>query len=368
MTIGNDISVLAAMVIVGVLTACQPKNTDNYTLSGTATGMADGDTLFLVTDLENGNPSETLLVHQGRFHLEGHVDNPTLCFLVNSDQRGVLGPFFLEPGTINIDYEQQSGESHVSGTNMNEALQALNDSVIHYGSRMNDILATLYSSSPTQEEQQAATAQIAMLTNSMNGCMYRTAEQNIGNELGYAILTYFDNDNFSREQLRSLISKMPEEMRSRQRIKELEASLDRPQGATTLPDLRINASRGGEVSILEEVSKNPFTIIDFWASWCAPCLRDMPKMVRLYHRYHSQGIGMIGISLDMDANEWQKAIDRTGQPWLQLCDMKGWESDIAEQLHIQAIPHTLLVDSTGKVLVSGLSCDDLEAFLEELMF
>ena len=327
------------MVIVGVLTACQPKNTDNYTLSGTATGMADGDTLFLVTDLENGNPSETLLVHQGRFHLEGRVDNPTLCFLVNSDQRGVLGPFFL-----------------------------VNDSVIHYGSRMNDILATLYSSSPTQEEQQAATAQIATLTSAMNLCMYRVAEQNIGNELGYAILTYFDNDTFSKAQLISLISEMPEEMRQRPRIQELEEALDTPQGATTLPDLRINSSRGGEVSLLSEVNKNPITIIDFWASWCAPCLRDMPKMVRLYHRYHGQGIGMIGISLDMDADEWKKAIDRTGQPWLQLCDLKGWESDIVEEMHIQAIPHTLVVDNAGRLLVSGLSCDDLDAFLEELMF
>ena len=333
---------------------------------------AEGDTLFLITDMDNPttggsvNVHDTLLVHQGRFVAEGHIDAPTLCLLYSANGQGVLTPFILEPGQIHFDYSPESGETRVSGTDMNEAMQALNDSVLHYGTQVNDIISAMHGSSPTLADQQAATLQIETLTQHMNQCLYNMAEQNIGNELGYAILTYFDNDSFSSEQRQSLISRLPESIRQRQRIQEMERMLNTPQGATQVPDVRINSQRGTQVSLLEEVSKNPFTVIDFWASWCAPCMREMPKMVRLYHQYHAQGLGMIGISLDMNPSEWEKAIDKFGLPWLQLCDMKGWESDIAEELNIQAIPYTLLVDNTGKVLAAGLDSDELNALLQQL--
>ena len=360
--------VVAIVSLFGLLYSCQPKQGSNYTLSGTVADMADGDTLYLLSGLSESTRFDTLLVRQGRFHAEGFVDEPSLCFLYNARSQAIISPFFLEPGVIDINYSSSSGDGSVSGTVMNDALQALNDSVLGYGNQMSAVMTSMYGESPTKSEQQSALSRLDTLTLRKNQYLYLAAEQNITNELGYAILTYFDDDSFSREQRQSLISQLPASMRSRPCIQEMEQALTEPEGVTTLPDLRLSTSRGSNVSLLEEVGKSSYTIIDFWASWCTSGLREMPKLARLYHRYRDRGVELIGISVDLDSNEWHRTIDQTGQTWLQLSDLKGWEGAIAESLHIPAIPHTLLVDSSGKVLASGLSAEELEVYLEQVKF
>ena len=359
---------VAAVLSFGLLFSCQPKQMGNYTLSGTVSDMSDGDTLYLLSGLSEDTRFDTLVVGQGRFHCEGYIEEPTLCFLYNARSQAVIAPFFLEPGAIDINYSSSTRDGRVSGTAMNEALQQLNDSVSGFSNEVTAIMTSMYGEAPTKDEQHAALMRIDTLTFNKNQWLYLAAERNITNELGYAILTYFDDDSFSREQLQSLISQLPEEMRSRRRIQEMEQSLSEPTSAIALPDLRLRSSRGEEVSLLEEVGKHTYTVIDFWASWSSPCLRDMPKKERLYRKFRERGMGMIGISLDLESADWHRAIDRSGLPWLQLSDLKGWESEIATTLHVQAIPHTLLVDSNGKVLASGLSADELEVYLEQVMF
>ncbi len=360
--------VVAIVSLFGLLFSCQPKQGSNYTLSGSVADMSDGDTLYLLSGLSESTRFDTLFVSHGRFHTEGFVEEPSLCFLYSARSQSIISPFFLEPGVIDIDYSSPSGGGSVSGTVMNDALQALNDSVVGYGSEMNAVMTSMHSDSPTKDQQQAALLRLDTLSLRKNQYLYLAAEQNITNELGYAILTYFDDDSFSREQRQSLISQLPASMRSRPRIQEMEQALSEPEGVTTLPDLRLSSSLGNNLSLLEEVGKNPYTIIEFWASWSTAAQKDMPKLSRLYHRYRDRGVGMISISLDLDANDWRRSIERMGPSWLQLCDTKGWEGETAESLHLHAIPHTILVDSSGKVLASGLSADELDVYLEQVLF
>ncbi|MBR4388494.1 MAG: AhpC/TSA family protein [Prevotella sp.] len=354
-------------VLLGLLIGCQPKQVTNYTLSGMASDMSEGDTLYIVTDLGGSKPIDTLFVNQGRFQIEGFTpSSPILCYLYDSSRPSEAIPFFLEPGNISIDRDS-TGTSRISGTSMNDALQSVNDSVMNYDRALADVMSTLYGGSPTKVEQQSALQHIEALTLYKSQYLYRTAEQNIGNKLGRAILTCFDDDIFSPEQRQSLISQLPDSLRSHSYLQDFPLSHD-VLAIDALPDLRMPTSLGGEVSLLEEVRKNTFTIIDFWASWSIPSLRDMSKLGRLYRSYHQRGVGMIGISMDMDAGEWRRTIEKTGQPWLQLCDLKGWESDMAESLRVRVLPHTLLVDSKGTVLASGLSADELEVYLEQAVY
>ena len=111
---------------------------------------------------------------------------------------------------------------------------------------------------------------------------------------------------------------------------------------------------GNNVAVADEFAKHKVTIIDFWASWCGPCRQEMPSLVKTYDEYKDKGLGIIGVSLDEDKEQWIGAVSAMGMTWTQLSDLQGWHNSAAQMYGIQAIPFTIVVDNEGKVLAAGL--------------
>ena len=120
---------------------------------------------------------------------------------------------------------------------------------------------------------------------------------------------------------------------------------------------------GNKVSVKDVFSKNKITIIDFWASWCGPCRQEMPNLVNTYNKYKEQGLGIVGVSLDEDKEQWKDAVKEMNMTWIQLSDLKGWGNSAAQMYGIQAIPFTIIVDEKGNVLNIGLRGEALESFV-----
>ena len=113
-------------------------------------------------------------------------------------------------------------------------------------------------------------------------------------------------------------------------------------------------------------SKNKYTFIDFWASWCMPCRSQGRELIPMYNTYKSQGFDVIGVSLDTDAKAWKKAIQADGYTWTNLSDLKGFESALSKKYNITAIPRNLLIDQKGNIVAVDLHGKELEAKLAEL--
>lgn len=126
-----------------------------------------------------------------------------------------------------------------------------------------------------------------------------------------------------------------------------------------IPDLERN-----NVSTSKVITGHEITIIDFWASWCSPCRREMPVMVELYTNYKDKGLGIIGISLDEDYDAWAKAIKDEKASWVQLSELRGWDCSAAKDNSVQAIPHTIVVDRQGRIIAEGLRGHALVEFVE----
>lgn len=134
-----------------------------------------------------------------------------------------------------------------------------------------------------------------------------------------------------------------------------------------IPDFRMSDMDGNEVSALEEAAKHRITIIDFWASWCGPCLRDMPGLTETYKNYKDKGLGIIGVSLDTDAARWKETVKRLGMTWVQVSDLQGWDNEAARMFGIQSIPFTIIIDSKGNLIDAGLRGEELEMKIAELL-
>jgi peroxiredoxin len=108
-------------------------------------------------------------------------------------------------------------------------------------------------------------------------------------------------------------------------------------------------------------------MIDFWASWCGPCRKENPNVVRLYNRFKSKGFEIFGVSLDKDKQAWINAIKADNLTWPHVSDLGGWQSKPAQLYGVSSIPQTVLIDKEGKIIAKGLRGQALEQRLEQLL-
>ncbi len=132
-------------------------------------------------------------------------------------------------------------------------------------------------------------------------------------------------------------------------------------------DFTLNDMKGNKVSLMKVVSESKITILDFWASWCPPCMSEMPNLVNIYENYNDDGLQIVGVSLDNDKKSWQNAVEAMGMKWVQVSDLKGWENAAAQLYQVDAIPHTLILDNEGHILAEDLRGQQLEEFISDFI-
>jgi peroxiredoxin len=127
------------------------------------------------------------------------------------------------------------------------------------------------------------------------------------------------------------------------------------------------ADPDGNVRRLSDL-RGKVVLIDFWASWCGPCRRENPNVVRAYEQFQSKGFEVFSVSLDQNADRWKAAIAQDGLKWPNhVCDLKGWQNEAARAYGVSSIPHALLVDQEGTIVATHLRGAALSAQLNQLL-
>ncbi len=107
--------------------------------------------------------------------------------------------------------------------------------------------------------------------------------------------------------------------------------------------------------------KGKVVLVDFWATWCGPCIAELPNVLKTFSKYHDKGLEIVGISLDSDKDKLTKFIADKKMTWPQYFDGQGWKNKLAAKYGVNSIPATYLLDKDGMIIAKGLRGEALEA-------
>jgi peroxiredoxin len=141
-------------------------------------------------------------------------------------------------------------------------------------------------------------------------------------------------------------------------LRKLEGKAAPPVEGSKFPDFAEKDLAGNPLSIANY--KGKLVLLDFWATWCGPCVHELPNVIKTYETYHKQGLEVIGISLDKDREKLTRFTQEKNMPWPQYFDGLGWQNKLAVKYGVQSIPATYLLDGQGTIIGTDLRGEELD--------
>lgn len=350
------------------LAGCQPKG---YNIVGEVKeGDFDSVQVVLCERINRvwHNLDSTVIVN-GKFELKGAVDSVrimNLFFKGQDTETNRMEPFIFENGTIFVKVD--SARISVTGTKQNDAFDIYKKERQAY---IDDIDAEyerfmkLPDSLKTQEKEEAADSVITAVLNKMTEKNVDYSMRTVNTILGNYIFTSSFYD-FTIEQKEALFAKMSEETKSIPRIAELIAATEVAKKTSVgQPYIDIEAAtpQDGTLKLSDLVGKTDYLLVDFWASWCGPCIRTFPELTAFYQQYKGDKFEILGVSLDSEKQSWLDAIAKHKLAWPHISDLKYWDSQGAKLYAVNSIPSTVLIDKEGKIVGRNMKLNEIENLL-----
>ena len=330
------------------------------------------DTVKTVVVIENGNaiaPIATGEVKNGQFTIEG-----------SAQKDAILG----------IGYKDQQRLRYVSALNDGEPIEIrLVDDMMVKGSKLNNEFGEMQAKSDfmakgkdlieewqtlRNDTTEAGKAKTKEVMEKINAIMEETDNIKIAyikahkNDMTPAMLMSEMYYNFEYQELVDFINSGAVWLNSPMvdRMKKQVEAMGKRQPGRKFTDLEMNDTEGKLAKLSDWVGKGNYVLVDFWASWCGPCRREMPHVVKAYQTYKAKGFDVVGVSFDQKEEAWKKAIAELGLEWHNISDLKGWGCAASAAYGINSIPSNILVGPDGIIVACDLRGEALLNKLGEI--
>ena len=347
---------------------------DSYKVKGEIEGVEDGTVITLsILEYSGLTDLDSAVVKGGKFTLTGKTDTAevaVLTYLLDDMMHGCQ--FFLERGNIEVLIDAEGGNQHISGTPNNDAFQAFYDETEVLEEEAEEIEDKIRMTLATDGDASEFYAQMGDLQDRFTALLARSIKENAHLLYGYQQL--MDNYTmFEPEEVMEMLEKLAPAFSSDIMFMQLTAVIN-SQLATSLGHPYIDFEGAlldkkygfaTQAKLSDYVGKNKVVLLDFWASWCTPCLNEIPNLKAAYSKFKSKGFEIVSVSVDDGTDEWIKAVKDNGMNWVQLWNGENMENSAAVKYSISAIPSTYLIDSEGTIIGRNLRDKELEEALAD---
>ena len=349
--------------------ACNNGN-KGYTLTGIVEGATDGDTVYLESvEGRQFVRLDSAIIKNGTFTFRGTQDSTVNRYISYKAEgkEGISIGFFLENGKININLSQES--SSATGTTNNNIYQEVRSQTDGLSKQIMTIFEAMSDSTLTDEQREVKSKEAEKLESKMIDAIKNGINKNITNPVGiYLLKKYYYY--MEATELDPLMSQIPAAFSKDETIIKIKRNVERSKATAVgqkYTDFEMQTPEGKTVKLSDYVGKGKFVLVDFWASWCGPCRREMPNLVEAYAKYKNKNFEIVGVSLDENNDSWKEAIRKLNITWPQMSDLKSWNNKGVQLYAVSSIPHTVLIDKNGTILARELHGDKLLEKLHEII-
>lgn len=375
--------ILLLLSVTAVMISCN-KSDGEFTIEGTATGFENGQAIILqkadTATVGKMNPIDTVKIENGKFEFKGVITEPEVSGLILEGKGNI--DLILESGKIVVNLDKDTlRNSKVSGTYSNDELVKYKKDIVVMQKQVQAKAQAFQQANMAkfQAAQQAKdTAAINVLVKENQAIMKPLADQNYTYAETHpksflsVILaegfTYSPDVEFVR--IKKIYNGLSSELKNTRHGKVIKEKLDAHEAVEVgkaAPEFSAKTPEGKTLSLKE--ARGKVTIVDFWASWCAPCREENPNVVALYNEFHDKGLNIVGVSLDNEKDDakWKQAIAQDKLTWSHVSNLKGWSDPIAKKYNVTSIPATFILDGSGKIVAKNLRGEELKAKVKELL-
>ena len=343
----------------------------NYTLVGDLTGFEEGTKFFLV-NLDNEQEVTTAHLENRKLLFKGALAEPVAHRLYFKDEAGIISDlnFWLENKAITIIANKNDfSNAVIKGSPINDINGAVINNYRKLENQRNDLMKRWMEEKDDNKKLEILTSVSAIDKNVLMTRLKTIATFNPS--LVTVKELFFLRNDLSKEELSRLFDKFPIPLKNSKYgdvIEQYIATDDLKVGAQSVEVIGTDI---GSRSIKLSDFKGKVVLLDFWASWCAPCRKSNKELAELYRKYNSRGFEIVSFSTDTNPTSWQNASKDDGILWTNISDLKGFYSEQVASYKIRAIPKAFLIDKNGKILhiFKGYNQESmklLEAKIEDL--
>lgn len=351
-------------------------NNGKFRINGTISKSFDGQMaiLSIKDDYQKTTRSDTSIIEMGKFSFAGNEYLDNLSSIIIEDEYGIKTrpelDLLLESGTISVSFDKD--QPCMEGSPLNNIFMEYLDSTSFYRAEIAKI-------EPKWENEIVIIpdTELERLYYAQGEFMMNFTKQNFSNPLGKALfMKNLDVGVIStslylavcEKKLDEIVDFVDNETRLHPRFTSLYSTMQKVKAAPVLIGMKVEnfsllTPKGNTVQLSEYIGKKDFVFLEFWASWCGPCLATIPKLKELYTEY-SDNFEIVSISMDTKQASWTNALNQQNMPWPQFADLNGFESDIAKAFKIKGIPFGLLIDKQGFVVANIRGALALKLFLQ----
>jgi peroxiredoxin len=335
--------------------------------------------LFLKTRTEEDrliNIDSTFLKNDGTFILKGKSSETDLFFLADKDNVFFLR-VFVEPGN-NIQINGSATDIYnikIEGS----GVHALYDEYLSSFTEIEDKRETIYHNyNIYRQDASISEEQLEIIREDLSTKLQQLEDLSEATTLNFikanansviaAYLVYknalsLNNSAVIESQLKLLAPSMNNKFISITK-KHLDKLKQREIGKV-IPNIELQDANGKVISL--ESLRGKYVLVDFWATWCGPCIEEIPNLKNVYHKYQEKGFEIFGISLDHNKEAWLNGIAKYEMNWINVSDLQVFNSPVVKQLVITYIPNTFLIDPDGMIIAVDLREGELEKILSDVL-
>jgi len=349
------------------LFGCQTEKKDSsgsYVLNAEVSGIENGAWAYLLLD---NNKTDSAQVQDSKFSFQGEVDHPTQFDLYIANTRNHTG-IWLEEGQISFKAEDgKFKEAQITGSASQKDSDRFWKPIWAYRAKRDSLNKIVDSETTSDSLKTLAKTELKNVWVDHLSLEKAFIQDNPNAYISASTLDFYAT-SLDKDTVERLFNNFGDHLKasrygqSIQRYLELQNNL---KVGDSYVDFAMK-NKDGEVVKLSDYEGN-LVLLDFWASWCMPCIKEMPTLKEAYKTYQNQGFEIIGISEDESKAVWEKAIAKFELDWVNLWDEAGNEADPYLIYNISGIPDNFLINSDGIIIARGLRGEDLKQVVKEEM-